>query len=86
MRKNDSKKTDELRAEYDFRNMSGGVRGKYVRQFREGSNLALLDADTAKAFPSDRAVNEALRIVMTTASRRVRTTSRRQSKRPVGAR
>ena len=86
MKKNGSKKSDELRPEYDFKNMPGGVRGKYIRQFREGHNLALLDADTAKAFPDDRAVNDALRIVMTIARRRTSTASRRRSTRTVRAR
>lgn len=40
------------------------MRGKYVRRFREGVNLALLDPEVAKAFPTDAAVNEALRTVL----------------------
>jgi len=41
--------------------MKGGVRGKYCRRYRAGTNLALLAPDVAKAFPNDEAVNEALR-------------------------
>jgi hypothetical protein len=55
---------DELRPEYDFANMAGGVRGKYARRFRAGSNLVLLDPEIAAAFPNDAAVNEALRAVL----------------------
>lgn len=55
---------DDLRPEYDFASLGGGVRGKYVRRFREGVNLALLDPEVAKAFPTDAAVNEALRTVL----------------------
>lgn len=44
--------------------LSGGVRGKYHRRFRAGVNLVLLDPEVAKAFPTDRAVNDALRTVM----------------------
>ena len=57
---------DDLRPEYDFASMTGGVRGKYVARLRKGSNLALLEPDIAAAFPSDGAVNEALRGVLNT--------------------
>ena len=52
---------DNLRPEYDFSKMKGGVRGKYVERYREGSNLVLLDPDIAAAFPDAKAVNAALR-------------------------
>jgi len=56
---------DELRPEYDLRELlKGGVRGKYVERYRTGTNLVLLDPDVAKAFPSEKAVNEALRLVI----------------------
>jgi len=56
---------DELRPEYDLHELlKGGVRGKYVARYRAGTNLVLLDPDVAKAFPSEAAVNEALRLVM----------------------
>ena len=56
---------DELKPEYDFASMKGGVRGKYVARLRkEGSNLARLDPEIAEAFPSDAAVNQALRGVL----------------------
>lgn len=60
---------DELRPEYDFAQMEGGVRGKYVEQYREGTNLVLLDPDVAQAFPNDKAVNEALRLLIQVAQR-----------------
>jgi hypothetical protein len=53
-----------MRPEYDFASMKGGVRGKYVKKYRAGTNLALLDPDVAAAFPNDAAVNRALRAVM----------------------
>ena len=56
---------DELRPEYDLRELlKGGVRGKYVERYRSDTNLVLLEPDIAKAFPSDQAVNEALRLVL----------------------
>jgi hypothetical protein len=54
----------DIRPEYDFASLSGGVRGKYAARYRAGVNLALLEPEVAKAFPSDRAVNEALRTIM----------------------
>jgi hypothetical protein len=44
--------------EYDF---AGGVRGKYVERYRQGTNVVLLDPDLAKVFTSSDAVNDALR-------------------------
>lgn len=56
---------DELRPEYDLRELlKGGVRGKYAERYRSGTNLVLLDPDVAKAFRSEQAVNEALRLVI----------------------
>ena len=65
---NNRRRRDEndLKAEYDFAKMEGGVRGKYVARLRKGSNLALLEPEVAAAFPSDAAVNEALRGVLNT--------------------
>ncbi len=57
---------DDMRAEYDFKSMKGGVRGKYARRFREGTNIVLLDPEVAEAFPSEASVNEALRGVLNT--------------------
>ena len=64
MRKPSSRKRDEMRSEYDFASMSGGVRGKYARRLKSASNIVRLDPEVAKAFPNDEAVNEALRVVI----------------------
>jgi hypothetical protein len=55
---------DELRPEYDFSSLSGAVRGKYYQRFRAGVNLRLLEPEVAEAFPTDTAVNQALRTVL----------------------
>jgi hypothetical protein len=52
---------DDLRPEYDLSQLKGGVRGKYFEQYRSGTNLALLAPDVRLAFPTDDAVNQALR-------------------------
>jgi hypothetical protein len=64
-KKSKGERTDNLRPEYDLRELlKGGVQGKYAGRFREGTNLVLLEPDIAAAFPSDEAVNTALRLVM----------------------
>ncbi len=68
-RDTDNEMDDELRPEYDFSQLVGGVRGKYVERYRAGTNLVLLDPDVAQAFPSEDAVNEALRLLMQIAQR-----------------
>lgn len=70
---------DELRPEYDFAQMKGGVRGKYIEQYRSGTNLVLLDPDVAQAFPNDVAVNEALRLLMQVAQRQQSNTAVQQT-------
>ena len=58
-------KVDELRPEYDLaRLLRNGVQGKHADRYREGTNLVLLAPDVAKAFPTEEAVNEALRLVI----------------------
>ena len=47
-----------MRKEYDF---SKGVRGKYAKKYKAGTNIVLLDPDVAKVFRTPESVNEALR-------------------------
>ena len=54
-------KLDELRPEYQREHLGPGVRGKYFESYRKGTNLILLSPDVAKAFPTEDAVNDALR-------------------------
>jgi len=49
---------EEMLPEYD---LTGGVRGKYVERYRQGTNVILLDPDVAEKFPTSESVNEALR-------------------------
>ena len=58
-------KADDLRPHYDLKELlKGGVQGKYADRYREGTNLVLLAPDVARAFPTEEAVNEALRLVI----------------------
>jgi hypothetical protein len=58
------KDQDDLRPEYHPDELKGGVRGKYLKQYQKGTNLALLAPDIRAAFPTDESVNEALRSMM----------------------
>ena len=60
-----NKATDELRSEYDLHQLlKGSVRGKYAKSYRAGTNLVALAPDVKRAFPDDKAVNDALRLVI----------------------
>jgi len=60
---------DTLRTEYSREDLGKGIRGKYYKEYRKGTNLVLLEPDVAKAFPNGAAVNEALRSLIEIASR-----------------
>ena len=67
-KKNNGHRGEDMRDEYDFAKMRGGVRGKYVERLRQASNIVVLDAEVAAAFPTDDAVNAALRGILNTAN------------------
>ncbi len=66
--KNNSTQQDfdnyDLDDEYDLSQMQVIPKGRYAPERRFGHNVAVLDPDIAKAFPSDEAVNDALRLVL----------------------
>jgi hypothetical protein len=65
MKKRTSNMSDELRPEYDLRKLlKGAARGKYAKRYHAGTNVVLLDPDVRKVFRDERAVNEALRLVI----------------------
>jgi len=61
---NNRAEENEMRPEYDFRS---GVRGKYYKQYMEGTNVVLLDPDVASVFRDSESVNQALRVLIKTA-------------------
>lgn len=63
--------SDELRPEYDFASMPGGVRGKYAARYRQGVNIVKLDDDVSAAFPDAKSVNDALRSLIRIAHSKV---------------
>ncbi len=52
---------DELRGEYSPLLIKSGERGRYVDQYREGTNIVLIDPDLHAKIPGSEAVNNALR-------------------------
>jgi hypothetical protein len=59
---------DNLRPEYDLSKLKGGVRGKYYQRAKGGTNLVLIEPDLARAFPDEKSVNRALRLLLTAAN------------------
>ena len=65
MNQRKSKVSDDLRPEYDLSALlKGGVRGKFAKRYHAGSNVVLLDPEVRRAFRDEKAVNEALRLVI----------------------
>ena len=54
----------ELREEYDLSKLVVVPKGRYAPHQRAGKNVIVLAPDVAEAFPTDEAVNEALRLVV----------------------
>ena len=57
---------DSLREEYPEDLIKSGIRGKYTKSYREGTNIVLIDPDLHKLFPDSDAVNRALREYVST--------------------
>jgi hypothetical protein len=55
---------DDLRPEYDPAQLKGGVRGKNFAKYQQGTNVVLLAPDVEAVFPTDDAVNAALRSLL----------------------
>ena len=52
---------DTLRSEYPADLIKSGVRGKYVKRYREGTNIVVISPELHKLFPDSDSVNKALR-------------------------
>ncbi len=68
--------SDELRPEYRREDLGQGIRGKYFEAYQKGTNLVLLSPDVAKVFPTEEAVNEALRSLINIAKKSTDRTTR----------
>lgn len=54
----------ELREEYDLSQLPVLPKGRYAPERRMGRNVVVLEPDLARAFPSDEAVNQVLRLIL----------------------
>ena len=52
---------DTLRKEYPADLIKSGVRGKYAKQYKQGTNIIRIDPDLHRLFPNAESVNQALR-------------------------
>ncbi len=64
MPKPDDPEDYDLRDEYDLSQMTVVPRGRFAPERRQGKNIVILERELAEAFPTDEAVNEALRLVV----------------------
>jgi hypothetical protein len=70
------KTKDEMRREYKRSDFAKLERGKFYAEVAKGTSVALLEPSVAKAFPTSRAVNEALSGLLTLAEKTSRITRR----------
>jgi hypothetical protein len=78
-------RVEEMRAEYQREDLGKGVRGKYLRSYLTGTNLALWSPDVAEAFSMEKAVNDSSRSLIDVARNAGLTKhSRRREKAPRG--
>ena len=47
--------------EYDF---SKGIRGKYAKRLKKGTNIIVIDPDVAEYFSDSKTINDALRSII----------------------
>jgi hypothetical protein len=67
---------NELRPEYTRSDFGTLVRGKYAARAAASSNVVIVEPALSKAFPTDKAVNDALRVVLEVADATARLTRR----------
>jgi hypothetical protein len=58
-----------MRKEYKLSELKGGVRGKYAARLKASSNIVVLEPELARVFPNSEAVNSALKLLVSAASR-----------------
>ncbi len=56
--------SEELRPEYDLQQLQGGVRGNYYQRYQGRLHLVRLEPEVAAVFPTEEAVNHALRMLL----------------------
>ena len=80
MKRASRKPAGELRRQYKRSDFGPLVRGKYARRLAETTNVVVLEPEVAKAFPNDRAVNQALRKLINSRKSTPRPTAKRPAR------
>jgi hypothetical protein len=75
MKKANQTKVAELRTENKRSDFGELVHGKYADRLATETNIVVLDAEVAKVFPNEEAVNKALRGLIDSAATTARLTS-----------
>ena len=57
--------------------LRGGVRGRFFKKYRAGTNVVLLDPDVATVFRDSGTVNQTLRLLMDVAKKQVGTVGKK---------
>ena len=68
------KAKDEMRASYKRADFVKLERGKFFAEASRGTSVALLEPSVAKAFPTSKAVNDALKALLTLTEQTTRLT------------
>lgn len=76
--KKTEKHSDEMREEYKRNDLGTLVRGKYAARVAKASNVVVIDESLVKAFPNTEAVNDALRSLLSVATRIGQSSTRRK--------
>jgi len=71
-----AKKESDMKTEYKREDLGLGVRGKYSEAYRESHNIVLLQPEVAEAFPTEEAVNNALKSLIKVAQTSIGLTKR----------
>ena len=75
-----SELNDWGRREYKRADLGELVRGKYAKRIPESTNVVVLDPQAARVFPNDKAVNDALkRLISSTSKIKVRARNKRKA-------
>ena len=71
-----AKKENDMKTEYQRGDLGTGVRGKYYEAYKESHNIVLLQPEVAEAFPTEEAVNNALKPLIKVAQTSIGLTKR----------
>jgi len=63
---------NEIESEYDFSQMKSLGKGRYSEKYKESKNIVHLDPDITDYFKDDKAVNDALRLLISIANQKIK--------------